>query len=253
MFDLIAGTADRPLREPAPGSKVASLLAHGVILGLAISIPVFRSASILMESPAIAAFVAPPPAPAPPRPPPPPPLGRIAEPRRIVQPAPKKPELAAPIEMPPTPEVVATTGMGSPEGELAGVAGGVVGGVEGGVIGGVIGGTISPAAPPPPPPPAALVRVGGQIKTPMLLHRVEPVYPDIARAAHISGVVILEAEVGTDGTVETVSVLRSGNRLLAMAAVDALRQWRYTPLVLNDIPMRFVLTVTFNFSTKRRF
>ncbi len=149
---------------------------------------------------------------------------------------------------------VATTGTG-PTGDVVGgmvggVAGGVAGGVPGGMIGGVVGGMISTGPPPPPVAPAP-VRVGGQIKTPKLLHRVEPVYPPFAIAARLTGVVILEAQVGTDGTVESVSVIQSRQRALDAAAIEALKQWRYIPLVLNDIPTPFVLTVTFTFNTRR--
>jgi protein TonB len=111
-----------------------------------------------------------------------------------------------------------------------------------------VGGVVS-SAPPPPPPPAP-VRVGGQIKTPRLLRRVDPVYPDIAAAARITGMVILEARVDSEGNVEDVQVLRSRHRLLDEAAVEALRQWQYTPLVLNEVATPFVLTVTFTFDTK---
>jgi len=124
--------------------------------------------------------------------------------------------------------------------------------VEGGVPGGVVGGIISPAPPPPTPPPAPVVpvRVGGQISTPALVHRVEPVYPKIAAEAHVTGMVILEAIVGTDGCVESVKVLRSRHVLLDNAAMDALKQWRYTPLILNGMPTPFVLTVTFTFNAR---
>ena len=116
------------------------------------------------------------------------------------------------------------------------MAGGVEGGVVGGVLGGIVGGIISPVPPPPPPPaPVVPVRIGGQIKTPALVHRVEPVYSEVAAAAHLAGTVILEAVVGTDGRVESVKVLRSRHALLDNAAVAALKQWRYTPLVLNGI------------------
>jgi TonB family protein len=92
------------------------------------------------------------------------------------------------------------------------------------------------------------VRTGGQIKTPALIKRVEPVYPDFAANAHLTGLVILEAVVGTDGCVETVKVLRSAHPFLDHASIDALKQWQYSPLVLNDIKTPFMLTVTFNFS-----
>jgi len=153
-----------------------------------------------------------------------------------------------PLETPAEPKTEATSTGAGVEG---GVVGGVEGGVVGGILGGVVGGIISSAPPPPPPPPAPVVpvRVGGQISTPALLHRVEPVYPDIAAAAHVVGTVILEAVVGTDGCVESVKVLRS-RPLLDNAAIAALKEWRYTPLVLNNIPTPFVLTVTFSFSTR---
>lgn len=92
------------------------------------------------------------------------------------------------------------------------------------------------------------MRVGGQITTPALLKRVEPDYPELAANAHLTGLVILEATVGADGCVEQVKVLRSRHVFLDRAAVEALKQWQYSPLVLNGIKTPFVLTVTFNFS-----
>ena len=95
------------------------------------------------------------------------------------------------------------------------------------------------------------MRIGGQITAPALLQRVEPVYPEFAALAHVTGMVILEATVNADGCVDSVKVLRSGNPLLGKAAEEALLQWRYSPLVLNGIPTSFVLTVTFNFSVHK--
>jgi len=143
---------------------------------------------------------------------------------------------------------------------VAGALGGVEGGVPGGIAGGIVGGIVSPAPPPPPPPPPPLppvpvprapVRIGGQITAPALLHRVEPIYPDVAAIAQLSGIVILEAVVNTEGCVESVKVLRSRHLLLDNASSDALLQWRYSPLVLNGVPSSFVLTVTFNFSVQK--
>jgi protein TonB len=129
--------------------------------------------------------------------------------------------------------------------------------VEGGVLGGIVGGLVGTVTAPPPPPlppapaPRGPVRIGGQLTAPALLKRVEPIYPDLASAAQLTGLVILEATVGADGCVESVRVLRSRHPFLDKAAVDALKQWQYTPLVLNAIPTPFVLTVTFNFSVTR--
>ena len=81
--------------------------------------------------------------------------------------------------------------------------------------------------------------------------RVEPEYPELAAAAQLTGMVILEASVGADGCVSSVRVLRSRHPFLDKAATDALKQWHYSPLVLNGIETPFVLTVTFNFSVAR--
>ena len=85
--------------------------------------------------------------------------------------------------------------------------------------------------------------------TPNLITRVEPIYPPVAAAAKVGGVVILEAVVDDEGCVTSVKVLRPVP-LLTTAAVDAVKQWRYSPLILNGIPTPFILTVTFTFSTR---
>jgi protein TonB len=94
------------------------------------------------------------------------------------------------------------------------------------------------------------VRIGGNIEAPALIKRVEPVYPDIAMVANVTGIVILEATVSADGIVEAVKVLRSV-KFLDQAAVDAVKQWRYSPLMLNGVRTPFVLSVTLSFSIKQ--
>jgi protein TonB len=89
--------------------------------------------------------------------------------------------------------------------------------------------------------------VGGEVKAPALVERVEPEYPSLALRAQVHGVVILEAVVDREGRVEDLRVLRS-IPLLDRAAIDAVRQWRYSPLLLNGRPEGFVLTVTVSFS-----
>ena len=106
----------------------------------------------------------------------------------------------------------------------------------------------SPVAPPPAPRAAqATVRPGGDIKVPVKIQHVAPVYPPLARNARVSGTVILEAVIAEDGTVQDVRVLRS-IRLLDDAAVDAVRQWRFTPTLLNGQPVRVLMTVTVSFA-----
>lgn len=124
-----------------------------------------------------------------------------------------------------------------------GVEGGVPGGVVGGVDGGVLGEEKGPGRDQRPP---KAVRVGGQIKEPKKLKSVLPVYPAIAKQARVQGIVILECTIGPDGRVVEVRVLR-GIPLLDHAAIDAVKQWIYTPTLLNGVPVPVIMTVTVNF------
>jgi protein TonB len=91
------------------------------------------------------------------------------------------------------------------------------------------------------------VRVGGSIRAPMQLKKVQPAYPPIAESARVSGVVILEALIGVDGRVSDAKVLRS-IPLLDQAALDAVRQWEYAPTLLNGVPVPVIMTATVTFS-----
>ena len=109
--------------------------------------------------------------------------------------------------------------------------------------------TIAQAPPPPPPPapPQAPVRIGSGIRAPTKVVDVKPVYPAIAQSARVQGVVIIEVTLGLDGSVTEARLLRS-IPLLDQAAIDAVRQWKFTPTVLNGAPVPVVMTVTVNFS-----
>jgi protein TonB len=251
MFDLTAEPAKRPLREPSLGSRVAAILAHATGIVALIAVPVSRVVNVQPEIPTIQAFVAtpetlPPLVPAAPPPPPPAraPAAKSEPVSAVEQPAaPSEPPIDIQPEPASPPQVDAGTGS----------EGGVEGGVAGGVIGGVAGdlGTVVPIPPafvPPPARSAVPVRVSGPIKIPDLLHRVEPAYSAIAAASRISGVVIIEAIVDVNGSIESVKVLRGRGPLLDNAAIEALKQWRYAPLVLAGVPTPFAVTVTFHFS-----
>jgi protein TonB len=119
---------------------------------------------------------------------------------------------------------------------------------------GTPGGLLIDSAPvvmPPPPPPAPeapkAYRPGGAIREPRKIQDAAPQYPEIARAARVEGLVILEATIDERGFVTGARVLRSVP-LLDAAALAALKQWRYTPTLLNGIPVRVLMTVTFRFS-----
>jgi TonB family protein len=112
-----------------------------------------------------------------------------------------------------------------------------------------MGGFVAAPPPPPPPPPPAPVRVGGKISPPTRVKNVNPVYPSIAQSARVQGVVIIEATIGPDGRVQDTKVLRS-IPLLDQAAIDAVKQWTYTPTLLNGVPVPVIMTVTVNFTLK---
>jgi protein TonB len=247
MFDLISGGPRHPFHDPTPAPVVASIVGHAVVLTLVVVLPLMYAANRLPKVPTMMAFVATPPMPPPP---PPPPLAvkAVGKPVAARPQAPPNPgTFVIPLEAPSsiTPE---------PPGTLYSGEGGVEGGIEGGVAGGIVGGLVAAPPPPLPPPappapqPVVPVRIGGNLSAPALVKRVEPTYPDLAVMAKVSGMVILEAIVSADGTVESVKVLRSV-KFLDNAAIEAVKQWRYSPLILNGVPTPFVLTVTLNFRT----
>ena len=112
---------------------------------------------------------------------------------------------------------------------------------------GIPGGLGDRAIPQPPPPPAPRpVRRGGDIMAAMLVHQVDPIYPTIAKAAHISGVVHLHATISKDGTIRELELV-DGSPLLAQAALAAVRQWRYRPTLLSGEPVEVDTYITVKF------
>ena len=89
--------------------------------------------------------------------------------------------------------------------------------------------------------------MGGNISPPTKTKDVPPVYPPVAQSARVQGIVILEAVIGPSGTVTDVKVLRSVP-LLDEAAITAVKQWEYTPTLLNGVPVPVIMTVTVNFT-----
>jgi protein TonB len=216
-----------------------SIAIHAAMLVAVVVIPLLTAEELPEPTSAVKAFFVEPAAPPPPPPPPPPPAPKAPQtpktPPRVVSTEP--PKFVAPVEVP---EEIRPE-----EGIDLGVEGGVAGGVEGGVPGGVVGGVVG-GLPDAPPPPVQAVRVGGQIKEPKKLKHVNPAYPDIAKQARVQGVVILECTISPQGRVTDVKVLR-GIPLLDAAAQDAVKQWVYTPTLLNGVPVPVIMTVTVNF------
>jgi len=215
-----------------------SIAIHFIALIAVVIVPLMTSAELPEPAAAVKAFFVEPQAAPPPPPPPPPPAPKAQNVPKVTPKVETPPDkFTAPVE---TPDQI------KPEQGLdLGVAGGVPGGVEGGVPGGVVGGVVG-GLPDAPPPPTQAVRVGGNIKEPKKVHHVNPTYPDIAKAARVQGIVILECTISPQGKVTDHKILR-GIPLLDQAAVDAVKQWIYTPTLLNGVPVPVIMTVTVNF------
>lgn len=113
---------------------------------------------------------------------------------------------------------------------------------------------MAPPPPPPPPPPAEFglvdglvpIKVGGAITPPRKIRDVRPVFPEDAKVAGASGLVLLEAVIDTAGRVRDARVLRSVPTF-DRAALDAVRQWMYEPTLIDGVARPVVMTVTVNF------
>lgn len=186
-------------------------------------------------------------APPPPPPPPPPPAAAIVHVRPTAH-LMDAGKLVAPRVIPKEVKIIkeeAAPDIGG-GGVAGGVPGGVAGGSMGGVIGGVIGGmsTVQPLA--PRQVPKAPVRVGGRVKEPRVIQRIDPVYPALAKQTHMQGSVIIDAVIDEHGYITEMKVV-SGPPLLIQSALDAVRKWRYEPTYLNDEPVPVQLNVTVTF------
>jgi periplasmic protein TonB len=107
-----------------------------------------------------------------------------------------------------------------------------------------------PVPPPPPPPPvvkAEPIRLGGKVQAANLIYQVSPVYPPLARQARVQGVVVMEALINREGLIESLHIV-SGHPLLNQAALDAVKQWKYRPTMLNGEPVEVITTVTVTFT-----
>lgn len=174
-------------------------------------------------------------------PPPPPPADRVAPAPSPTPKAPVMSDAAAPTIAPDTihPEPAAppdVPDLGAPH---AGV--GVVGGI--GVV------TVDRPIilqPPDPPRPSGPVRVADLPVTPVKIADARPAYPEVARAAHLDGTVILEAVLDTTGRVTQLRVIKSAP-MFDQAALDAVRQWRYTPSLYGGHPVSVLMTITVRF------
>ncbi|MEW6365393.1 MAG: TonB family protein [Acidobacteriota bacterium] len=226
-----------------PVSFTIAIAVHAAVVSLLIVIPLLQSSPL--PKPAFVVELRRPPEPPPPPPPPPPPFpaSTVSEPprpsSRIEAPPPAPEKLRAPDQVPQDVDV-SEIDLGIDSGVPDGVPGGVTGGVVGGVVGSPTGGVVAGEQDLMP------VRLGLDIQPPKLIKKVEPVYPAIAAAARVQCTVLIEATTDIRGRVVDVRVTRS-IPMLDRAAVDAVRQWIYSPVMLNGRPQPVIFTVRVEF------
>jgi protein TonB len=239
MFDEMVVSSPNPKKTNKPWTVVLSMVFQVAFLAVLILIPLIYTEA-LPKTMMATLLVAPPPPP----PPPPPPIAQVVhvKPQVHLMDAGK---LVQPKVIPKDIKIIKEDAPDVNAGMQGGVPGGVAGGSMGGVIGGVIGGM--GGAPPPPKPTQQRIRQGGSVQAALLVNKVQPVYPPLARQTRISGTVRLHAIISKSGSVESLEVL-SGHPLLVRAAMDAVQQWRYKPTLLNGEPVEVDTTIDVIFS-----
>jgi protein TonB len=184
-------------------------------------------------------------APPPPPPPPPPPAAEVHIVKRI-QSELDNGQLRTPTAIPKKIQMIKEDEQ-PPATGVAGVVGGVPGGVPGGTMGGVLGGMLSSTPVAIPKAAPQRVRVSAGVQQGLLIRKVTPTYPALARQARIQGTVVLQALIGKDGAIQNLRVV-SGHPMLTGAALDAVKQWRYKPYYLNNEPVEVDTTINVIFS-----
>jgi protein TonB len=243
MFDNLLECSPAGMKTKTGLTVFISTMVQMLLLGVMVLIPLIYTEA-LPKAMLTTFLVAPPP-------PPPPPPPAAAPIQRVVRPMAKlmqSGKLQAPTSIPKQVTMIKEEEM-APDmgvGVVGGVPGGIPGGQSGGVLGGIIGGVVGTNLP-PPPKALARIRQGGNVQQAKLINMVRPVYPPLAKQARISGTVRLHAIIAKDGSVIQLEVV-GGHPLLVQSALDAVRQWRYQPTLLNGEPVEVDTTVDVVFS-----
>lgn len=243
MFDDLVISSAHPTLTNKPWTVALSVIVQAGIVIVLILIPLIYTEALPKQM--LTTFLV---APAPPPPPPPPaaavqrivkPVARLIHNGQMMAPTviPKKVSMIKEEELPPD---VGNVGV------VGGVQGGIAGGSAGGVLGGIIGG-VGSNLPPPPKAGPSRIRVGGNVQQASLIRQVQPSYPPLAKAAHVSGTVVLHAIISKDGTIQQLEYV-SGPAMLMNSALDAVRQWRYKPTMLNGEPVEVDTQITVVFT-----
>ena len=184
----------------------------------------------------------------PPPPPPPPPAAAPVKIVKQIQTDIVNGQLRTPTKIPEKVQMIKEEEAPPPAMASTGVVGGVPGGVPGGSMGGVMGSILSstPVAVPHVATPQR-VRVSQGVSAGLLVRKVNPNYPPLARQARIQGQVLLQAEISKDGSIQNLRLI-SGHPMLAPAAIEAVKQWKYKPYLLNGEPVEVETQVQVNFT-----
>lgn len=231
------------LRTKRGWTTILSFILQSLLVAILILIPLLYTEALPKQQ-LMTFLVAPPPPP----PPPPPPAAAPVKAVKVVQTDIVNGQLRTPTKIPEKVQMIKEEEAPPPVMASGGVVGGVPGGVPGGQMGGVIGGIISstPVAVPKVATPQR-VRVSQGVTQGLLIHKVQPSYPPLARQARIQGSVVLQAVISRDGTIQNLRLV-SGHPMLAPAAIDAVKQWRYKPYILNGEPVEVETQITVNFT-----
>jgi protein TonB len=222
-------------------TTTVSFIFQMVLVGILVLIPLLFTEA-LPKTQLMTFLVAPPPPP-----PPPPPPAAVVKVVKQIQTDIVNGQLRTPTKIPEKVQMIKEDEAPAPVMSASGVVGGVPGGVPGGQMGGVIGGIISSAPLVPKIATPQRVRVSQGVTQGLLLRKVQPAYPPLARQARIQGPVVLQAEIGKDGSIQNLRLI-SGHPMLAPAAIEAIKQWKYKPYILNGEPVEVETTITFNFT-----
>jgi len=223
-------------------TTVISFALQVMLIGVLVLIPLLFTEA-LPKTQLMTFLVAPPPPP-----PPPPPAAAPVKVVKQIQTDIINGQLRTPTKIPEKVQMIKEEETPPPVMSASGVVGGVPGGVPGGQMGGVIGGIISSTAVAVPRVATPQrVRVSQGVTQGLLIRKIQPTYPPLARQARIQGSVLLQAEISKDGTIQNLRLM-NGHPMLAPAAIEAVKQWRYKPYILNGEPVEVETQITVNFT-----
>ena len=244
MFDNLIECSPAGMKTKTGLTVFISTVFQMLLLGVMVLIPLIYTEALPKAM--LTTFLVAPPPPPPPPPPAAAPVQKVVRPMaKLMQSGKLQAPTAIPKQVTMLKEEEQPPDMGA-VGVVGGVPGGIPGGQSGGVLGGIIGGVVS-SLPPPPKPVQSRIRQGGNVQQAKLVNMVRPVYPPLAKQARISGTVRLHAIIAKDGSVIQLEIVQ-GHPLLVQSALDAVRQWRYQPTLLNGEPVEVDTTVDVVFS-----